>query len=158
RLGRASGRVHVIHSIGRHLPSALGVLFVAGMAAAQSRCPSAPIAPQGQGSGSLPLVSSGLLWTHSSGAEGWTPRVVAIGNRGTEVCSAFGPYTDYTRVFSSFDSDPPTPILQVQAPVATWHQGVAASEQSDVQAQIYDVIAPSNSALRQVYVRCTSAT
>lgn len=95
----------------------------------------------------------GRVWTHASGAEGWTGRTVAIGDGGSQVLTAFGPYSDYTRLFSSFDQDPPTPLWQTTSSVPTFHHCVSAADTRDVQALLYDTYADQTLQTRRVYVQ-----
>lgn len=104
------------------------------------------------------LAPRGLIWTHSSGAESWVGRVVALSDRGASSISAFGPFTDYTRVFSSYDQNPPLPVWQSTSSEPTFHHAVAAADSGDVQALLYDVYADATLQARRVYIKRISAS
>lgn len=98
------------------------------------------------------------MWTFSSGAEGWMPSVIALGNGGTEVFSEVGPFNAYTRFFSAFDVNPPVPVWQTLSPVTAFHQSVASAETCDVHAGLFDVYADQTLTTRTVYVKRLSAS
>ena len=95
----------------------------------------------------------GLVWRHASGSEGWTPKVVSLGNEGSEAFTGFGPFADYLRVFSAHDQDPPLPVWQNVSSVATFHHGVDSAEATDLHAVIFDVYADSGLQARKVHLR-----
>ena len=77
-------------------------------------------------------AQSGLLWSHPSTGEGWTPSTVALGNGGSEVVSQFGPFFDRTRVFSGYDFNPPTPLLETNQGSTSFHHQVDSAETRDL--------------------------
>ncbi|MBK7876701.1 MAG: hypothetical protein IPJ77_13310 [Planctomycetes bacterium] len=109
------------------------------------------------GPGTLPILSNGCVWSHTSGVEGWTPRVVSIGGTGTQVFTALGPYADYSRVFSSFDQDPPLPIVQQTSTVVTLRHRTSSADATDVHVAAFDVPC-ATPGLRQLVVKAFSPT
>lgn len=102
-----------------------------------------------------------VIWTHasSSGGENWNAKVVSIGNHGTEVFSAFGPFTDYSRLFSVFDQSTPTPVWQDDAGTVTQRHRVASSKEANVHVSLYDIDSGGSFNTRNVVVRkYTSST
>ncbi len=133
-------------------PQGPQVVRTTGTAAAT---PSSPTA--NGGTTVLPIVASGAVWSHESGLEGWVPRTVSTGSAGTQVFTSVGPLTDYTRTFSSFDQNPPLPILQYVSPTPTLHHQVASADTMDVHAEVFDVDS-GQPGLRRVVVKVFSPT
>lgn len=117
----------------------LGACLVLAAAPAHAQAPS--IAP------------AGPIWTHASGVESWVGKVVALSNRGSELVTAFGPYTDYTRIFSSYDTQPPTPLYQFTNGEPTFHHSVSGAHTTDLQAVLFDTYADATLQARKVWVR-----
>jgi hypothetical protein len=99
------------------------------------------------------LGPAGLLWTHSSGTESWVGKVVALSDRGSQVVTAFGPYSDFTRVFSAYDANPPIPLYQSTNSEPTFHHCVAGAHANDLQAVLFDTYADATLQSRKVWVR-----
>ena len=100
-------------------------------------------------------AQSQLVWSHASGPgnENWNPKVVSIGEHGTQVLSAFGPFTDFTRLFSAYDQNPPSPVWQDDASTATNRHRVASARYADVHATLHDVDAGGAFNTRDVIVK-----
>lgn len=77
-----------------------------------------------------------LVWTHSSGAESWIGKTVALANQGGNVISEFEGLNGSTRLFASQDSNPPTPVWQAQVPYMASGNKVDAAETANVQAAL----------------------
>jgi len=97
------------------------------------------------------------LWTSSSGAEGWTPTTVAVGQAGSEVVSQFGPFFDRTRVYSGYDLNPPSPLLEANQTSSTFHHQVDAAETRGLSVTIHDSYADQTLSTRRVYIQRLSA-
>jgi hypothetical protein len=105
------------------------------------------------------LMNGGPAWSFASGNEGWVPSVISLGDRGTEVFSEVGPFSAFTRIFSSYDIDPPSPIWQSLSPVPAFHLSIDSAETCDIHAALYDTYSDSTLTTRTVYVRrCSAAT
>jgi hypothetical protein len=105
------------------------------------------------------LMSGGPLWSFPSGIEGWVPSVISLGDHGTEVLSEVGPFSAYTRVFSSYDVNPPSPILQTLNTAPAFHLSIDSADTCDIHAALYDTYSDSTLTTRTVYVkRCAAAT
>lgn len=122
--------------------------------------PSPTGAPGERSGGGAPgmVVGSGPVWSYSSAAEGWVPRTISIGDAGTQVFSAVGPFTDYSRAFSSFDIDPPVPILQYTNTAPTMRQKVASASGSDLHVETFDVDGGQPGMRRVVFKAFSSTT
>jgi hypothetical protein len=110
------------------------------------------------------LLSTGLLaqgsqlWSHPSTGEGWTPSTVALGNGGSEVISQFGPFFDRTRVFSGYDINPPTPLLETNQGSASFHHQVDSAETRDLSVTIHDTYADQTLSTRRVHIQRLSVS
>lgn len=93
------------------------------------------------------------LWSHTSGAEGWTGRIVSLGNSGSQVISQFGPFFDHARIFSGYDQNPPTPLVDWVSTQATFHHQVDAAETRDLAVSIFDVYADATLSTRRVHIK-----
>jgi hypothetical protein len=91
-------------------------------------------------------AQSAPRWVHESGAQNWIGKTISLGNRGTQVFAELGPAYP-TRLLSTFDHNPPTPVWQVQSPELRFSHRVASSEEGDVHTSLYQVAASSG--LRQ---------
>jgi hypothetical protein len=95
----------------------------------------------------------GLIWTHASGVESWVGKTVALSDRGSALVSAFGPYSDFTRVFSGTDANPPVPLFQSSSSEPTFHHAVAGAHSNDLVAVLHDTYADATLQTRKVWVR-----
>jgi hypothetical protein len=74
-------------------------------------------------------VNSGLIWTHTDGGLAWIayPHSVSLGFHGGEVFAEYDLNNQQAQLFSSFDSNPPTPIF-TDSVVGTQNRYVASAE------------------------------
>lgn len=93
-----------------------------------------------------------LRWAYDSPGQQWLPREVSLGDRGTQVLMAVGPFSGFTRVFSSFDASPPAPVWQRLESVSMYNPRVASADYASVHATLHDEQAGSSN-LHNVYVR-----
>ncbi len=101
-----------------------------------------------------PVVApSGLIWTHASGVESWVGKTVALSDRGSQLATAFGPFSDHVRVFSGCDTNPPTPLFQSTSSEPTFHHGVSGAHTTDLVAAVYDTYADATLQTRKVWLR-----
>jgi hypothetical protein len=83
--------------------------------------------------------SWGPNWTHTAqGNENWSPRNVTLANRASQVLTQFGPASDFTRLFSATDVNPPSPVWQNDTGAMSFGHRVASAEQVDVFATLHD--------------------
>lgn len=108
--------------------------------------------------GSAAAQNTAPLWFHDSGTEGWVPKTVAIGTRGTQAIAQFGPFNDFTRFFSGYASGASSPVWQHTDTQTTYSHRVAAADAGDVYATLHDVQStpPSSRALVLRRYSCTS--
>ncbi len=109
----------------RRLSSARIVRYVGSLLAAIVLARSSTATPGGE-----------LVWTHSSGAENWIGRTVALANQGGNVFSEFEGLNGSTRLFSSQDVNPPTPLWQSSVPYMSFGSKVDAAESANVQVAL----------------------
>jgi len=94
------------------------------------------------------------LWSYTNPPEGWVAWIVSIGNSGTEALSQFGPYADYTRMFSGYSGPGVAPAWQVQESVPTQRHRVDSADDLDVHVSMYDKPEPSSTTgMRRVILR-----
>lgn len=100
------------------------------------------------------------LWIHQSGqgAENWNAQVVSIGDFGSQVMTAFGPFTDYTRIFSEYDQANPTPIVESIATSETRRHRVASAKEANIHVTLHDVDSGSPFNTRNVIVKKFSSS
>ncbi len=122
---------------------------MAPRAAFMAACAIASITP------GIAQAQSSAVWSHDSAATGenWNALVVSLGNHGTQVLSAFGPFTDYTRLFSVYDQDPPAPVWQHDTTAITKRHRVASAKEADVHVTLHDVDSGDLYHSRNVVVR-----
>lgn len=78
-------------------------------------------------------------WTHTAtGNENWSPRNVTLANRASQVLTQFGPASDFTRLFSATDTNPPSPVWQSNTGAMSFNHRVASAELEDVFATLHD--------------------
>jgi len=93
------------------------------------------------------------LWTHSSGTEGWTPKVVSLGNGGSQAWTQLGPYNDYTRLYSAQGPQTGAPAWQRVDTQSTYNHAVASAENADVHCTLHDVVTDATQGLRSLVLR-----
>lgn len=97
-------------------------------------------------------------WTYTSGSEGWLPRQVSLGNRGTQVFAKLGVFQAPARLLSTTADEPVAPVWQNTDPAATYNRFVAASPEADVYVSAHDVLVPGSTTNRNVFVQCYTST
>lgn len=101
------------------------------------------------------------LWVHASvDNDNWRPTsdFAALGYYGTQSLYQAGPFTEYTRLLSSFDTGNSTPVWQRTDPFETQHHRVAAAETESVFATLHSRSTDDPFNLRDVVTRVYSAT
>lgn len=92
----------------------------------------------GLSAGSSSAQTFGPSWTSDSTGEGWTARNVALGDRGGQVISQFGPATDYVRLFSATDTGAALPVWQNDLGVFSYNHRVASADGTDMHVTLHD--------------------
>jgi hypothetical protein len=77
-----------------------------------------------------------VAWTHSSGAENWIPKTVALGNDTQNVFFQFDGYLGSARLFSTQAPNPPSPLWTDNAAYMSFSSEVAAADDADVLATL----------------------
>jgi hypothetical protein len=93
------------------------------------------------------------LWTHSSGTEGWTPKIVSLGNGGSQAWTQLGPYNDVTRLYSSQGPQSGSPAWQRVDTQTTFNHAVASAELADVHCTLHDIVSDAGQGLRSLVLR-----
>jgi hypothetical protein len=82
--------------------------------------------------------NSGLIWTHTDGGLHWIATAVSIGNHGTEVFSEYDQNSQNDQLFSSFDTNPPTPIFTNNSPFGSSDRHVASADGTDLRVSLHE--------------------
>lgn len=108
---------------------------------------------------SVKAQTTAPLWFHDSGSEGWVPRTIAIGTRGTQAIAQFGPFNDFTRFFSGYSSGASSAVWEHTDTQTTYSHRVAAADRSDVYVTLHEVqsATPNVRALVLRRYSCTSS-
>ena len=131
-------------------------LFLTGAAlasggAAPSEVPGAlrvEVTPQGAfyrevaglaATGGSQSLSTGLVWTHGSGALAWIGADVSVGNGNSQVFTQYTLNNERNALFSTSDSNPPTPLWEDASPLGAEFPEVASAETADVHVAIHRV-------------------
>ena len=93
------------------------------------------------------------LWTHSSGTDGWTPKIVSLGNGGSQAWTQLGPFNDVTRLYSSQGPQTGSPAWQRLDTQTTYNHAVASAENADVHCTLHDILADATQGLRSLVLR-----
>lgn len=81
--------------------------------------------------------SASLVWTYSSGPESWVPRVVTVGDQGSNVFTNLDGWGGAPRMFSSNDQNPPTPVWTGTGPYIATNARVDSSKDAGVYAEMH---------------------
>lgn len=93
------------------------------------------------------------LWTHSSGTEGWTPKIVSLGNGGSQAWTQLGPFNDFTRLYATQGPQSGAPAWQRVDTQTTYNHAVASAENADVHCTLHDVLTDATQGLRSLVLR-----
>lgn len=96
-------------------------------------------------------------WSFESDGS-WLPKVVSVGNDGTQVFTEIGSFSTQRLLFSGSDQQPPTPVWQDAGTVLHLNQAVDSSERSDVHVVLHQEQAPGGTFRRAVVEKYTSAS
>lgn len=97
-----------------------------------------------------------LIWQRNSGAEDWVPNAVTLANQGTLSGMAVGPLTDYTRIFSNFDSSSPQALINYLHPKTTLHHHIVGANSTDQIVTMFDEPIVGSPGLYNVVIRSYS--
>jgi len=103
------------------------------------------------GAGAQDLLTP--LWCHSSPATGWTPKVVSLGNMGSQAWTQLGPITDTTRLYAAQDDDPGSPAWEHVDALETYTHSVASAETTDVHCTLHDQVLDASANTRSIVLR-----
>lgn len=92
-----------------------------------------------------------LVWTHTSGSQGWIGRVVSIGDRSSQVLTSIEGYSATTRLYSSFADDPADPAWQSTPAFFSFLRGVDSAERADAHVSL-DFVEPMAGSQRRPVV------
>lgn len=114
----------------------------------------------GGATSALGQTSAEEIWTSPTGpgVENWNSKVVSIGNHGTQVFSTFGPYGEFTKLYSAFDQSPPEPVWEITGTVSTMRHRVSSAKEGMVHAALYDVDSGGAFNTRNVIVKKFSSS
>lgn len=79
-----------------------------------------------------------LLWAYDSPGQQWLPRDVSLGDRGSQAFFGAGPFGAFTRMFSTYDVNPPAPIWEHLDSQPIHNLRVASAEFADVHATLHN--------------------
>lgn len=78
-------------------------------------------------------------WTYSSGSQSWIPRNVALGDKGSQVLTQIGSGYNSTKLLSSYDWDPPSPVWETVEGQQTYGQRASSADAKDVHVTLHDI-------------------
>lgn len=116
---------------------------LAVLTAALATASSAPAAAQ----------QSGQIWSYPSDGT-WIPEVVSLGNRGTQVFTELGAYTNETLLLSAHDADPPAPVWAEGMVALNFARVVDSAERTDLHAAMHQVYVDGTNTQRKAVLRC----
>lgn len=105
----------------------------------------------------LSMGNSAMLWSYASDSS-WIGNNVALGAHGSQVCAALGTYPVRALLFSSFDSDLPTPIWESLSPQSGLRAHTASADGSDVHAVLYQELVGAGPWRQAVVQRYSAAS
>ena len=93
----------------------------------------------------------GPSWTHQSENQGWTPKNIALGDRGGQVLTQFGAGYDFSRLFSATDQGPALPVWENHIGALSYNQRTASADETDVYVTLHDQALTAST--RRLYLR-----
>lgn len=78
-----------------------------------------------------------LVWTYASGQESWVPRVVTVGDQGSNVFTNLDGWGGAPRMFSSNDQNPPTPVWTGSGPYMSSSARVDSAKDAGVYVEMH---------------------
>jgi hypothetical protein len=103
--------------------------------------------------GAPKATSPGTLWSYPDNGLAWIATAVSIGDRGGQVFTEYDLNNERAELFSSYDSNPPTPVWTDTTPLGTEFRQVASADRVPVHVAIDQVVLGGQMATRQAVLR-----